>query len=97
MMILKDGLKKYIDIEGKRYYLISDYSNMGIREKTLNDKNVNIFHRDFSTIFNTLINAGVNIVDVQESRASREAIQLKPKYIYEKDRPMFLFIKAQKK
>lgn len=88
---------KYIEKEGKRYYLFSDYNNVGAREVKWNNDVLIKYHRNFSTTLNALIKAGFEIAEVRESQPSAEAIRLVEKYKYQLDRPYFLFIKAVKK
>ncbi len=90
-------MKKYIDIDDKRYYLISDYNNIGQRSRTWTVEGVIKYHRNFSCIINNIINAGMNLLEIQEPVATKEAIELIPKYIYQNDRPFFAFFKAIKK
>ncbi len=87
---------KHMEIDGKRYYLVSDYNNVGERNLDWNVKNVVKYHRNFETIVNNIVNAKMSIVEIQESKASKNAIKLVPKYVYQKDRPYFLFVKARK-
>jgi len=87
---------KYIENEGKRYYYLSDYNNVGERKIHWTIDGVVKYHRNFETILNTLIKHHLCLVRLEESKASEEAIKLVPKYIYQKDRPYFLFVKAQK-
>ena len=94
-IVPKDGTK-HIDIDGKRYYLVSDYNNNGKRVLDWNKKGVVKYHRNFETIISDLINAGFSIQQLREARPSKEAIKLVPKYVYQNDRPYFLFIKAKK-
>ena len=91
----KDGTK-HIDIDGKRYYLISDYNNIGERAIDWNIKGVIKYHRNFETIINALVRANLFVTELKETKPSQEAIKLVPKYIYQNDRPYFLFIKARK-
>ena len=91
----KDGTK-HIDIDGKRYYLISDYNNIGERAIDWNIKGVIKYHRNFETIINALVRANLFVTELKEAKPSKEAIKLVPKYIYQNDRPYFLFIKARK-
>lgn len=90
-------MKKYLLIDDKRYYLISDYNNLGQRSMTWNVEGVIKYHRNFSYIINNILNAGMMLLEVQESVASKEAIELIPKYKYQNDRPFFAFFKAIKK
>lgn len=89
-------MKKYLMIEGKRYYLLSDYNNIGKRSLNWNVEGVTKYHRNFSTIINSIINSGMNILQIQESQALKNAVKQVEKYKYQVDRSYFLFVKAQK-
>lgn len=91
----KDGTK-HIDIDGKRYYLVSDYNSDGERKIDWNIDGVIKYHRSISTLFNTIIQNNFVIEEVQEAKPSKEAIKLVPKYQYQNDRPYFIFIRAKK-
>ena len=95
--ILENDMKKYMEKNGKRYYYVSDYNNEGIRKVFWNVNDVVKYHRNMSTLINDIVNNKLSILEVKESYASKEAIQLVDKYKYQKDRPYFLFIKAIKK
>ena len=84
-----------IDIENKRYYLLSDYNNNGKRSIHWNIDGVVKYHRNFTTIINTLSENNFIIEKLVESYADEEVIKLEPKYKYQNDRPYFLFIKAK--
>lgn len=94
--ILND-IGKYIEKEGKRYYLISDYNDNSKRNIKWFDDNIIKYHRSFSLIINTLINQGFEILEVREAKVGKDVIKLVNKYKYQNDRPYFLFIKAKKK
>jgi len=87
---------KYVEIDGKKYYLVTDYNNIGKREVNWTVDCVIKYHRNFETIINTLIGANLQIEKIGESKASAEAIKLKPKYANQNDRPFFLYVKAKK-
>ncbi len=87
---------KHIELNGKRYYLLSDYQNEGKREKIWNNTTVTKYHRTYASIVNSLVKNGFQILEIKDSFASKEAVELKEKYKYEQDRPMFLFVKAKK-
>ena len=95
-IVYKEDVKKYITVGDKRYYLISDYNNCSKRTTFWNVDGVIKYHRNFSTTINAIVKAGMNIVEMQEPNASKEAIELVEKYKYQTDRPYFLFIKAIK-
>lgn len=89
--------QKRVELNGKTYYLLSDYENETKRDRVWNDTIVTRYHRTYSTIVNGLIQNGFEIELFQDSYADKKAIKLKEKYKFEKDRPMFLFVKAKKK
>lgn len=92
----REDLKNRIDIDGKRYYLLSDYANEGERNNFWNGVRVTKYHRSYCTLVNSLIKK-FKIVEMKDSYASDEAIKLRDKYKYEKDRPLFLIVKVVKK
>lgn len=94
--ILKEDMKKYTEIGDKRYFYLSDYNNQSKRLVNWNVKGVVKYHRNFETIINTIVNSNMKIIEIKEPVASKRAIALVPKYVYQKDRPFFLFVKAQK-
>ncbi len=94
--IRTEGIPKYVDKDGKRYSLISDYNNIGKREISWNIDGVVKYHRNFEVVINTIVNAGLIVLEVRESTASPEAIKLVEKYKYQKDKPYFVFFKAKK-
>lgn len=95
--ILEKGLPKYVDINNKRYFYLSDYNNQGERHsKVAGTTLLTKYHRNFSTIINTLVQNDFKILEVKESYASDDVIKLVDKYKFQKDRPYFLFIKVQK-
>lgn len=87
--------KNKVEINGKRYYLISDYQNEGVREKLWYHAIVTKYHRTFSTIINTLISNNFNILEVRDSNLLKPADENTEKYLSEIDCPDFLFVKAQ--
>ena len=87
---------KYIQKDNKRYYLTSDYNNVGKRLIDWNVEGVVKYHRNFETIFKALKESNMNIEELLEAKASKEAIEIVEKYKYLNDRPYFLFIKAKK-
>ena len=94
--ILDEQTEKYIEINKKRYYLISDYNNNSKREIIWNNDKVIKYHRNFSLTINTIINKGFNLLQIKESKPNDEIIKIVDKYKYQNDRPYFLFVKAQK-
>jgi len=92
----KEQEENRIDINNKRYYLISDYNRNGIRHILWNGETVEKYHRNFSELVNGLVEAGFKIDKVLEPIPTEEAINKMPKYIYQYDRPYFIFIRANK-
>jgi len=88
--------KKYVEIEGKRYYYLSDYNVDGVRNLKWNIDGVIKYHRSFSTIMNDLIESHFKILRVEESKPNKRALELVEKFKHQKDRPYFLFVKAEK-
>lgn len=87
---------KQIDIDGKHYFLISDYQNMGKRVYNWNGTNVEKYHRTIEYIINTLSNSNLNIEHIMPSYATKKAIKLVDKYKYQADLPYYLYIRAKK-
>lgn len=94
--IRTNDIPKYIEKDGKRYYYLSDYNDIGKRLIDWNIEGVVKYHRNFETIFNSLKDANMEIVELRESKASEEAIKIVEKYKNLNNRPFFLFIKARK-
>lgn len=87
---------KQVDIDGKHYFLISDYQNMGKRVYNWNGTNVEKYHRTMEYIINTLSNSNLNIEHIMPSYATQKAIKLVDKYKYQADLPYYLYIRAKK-
>ena len=88
--------KNYTEINGKWFLLVSDYNREGVREKEWNGIMVKKYHRNFSSLINGLVNSGFKIDKILEPIPDEESIKIIPKYIYQYDRPYFLFIRAKK-
>lgn len=89
-------MDNYIEYKNKRYYLLSDYNNVGKRNLIWNIDGAIKYHRNFSTIINTLALAGFKIIQAEESKPNEKAVAMVEKYKYQNDKPYFLFIKAIK-
>lgn len=96
IMLANDKMDNKIEIDGKRYYLLSDYCNEGERNVIWNDISVTKYHRTYATLVNALLKNNFCIVQMQDSYASEQAVKLCEKYKYQKDKPYFTFIKATK-
>lgn len=90
------GQDKRIDLKDKRYFIFSDYNVEGARTKLWNNTDVVKYHRNFKTTINTIINNNLELLAIEESTARPEAVEKVAKYIYQNDRPYFLFVKARK-
>ena len=95
--ILDKDYKKYITVGEHRYFYLNNYNNNGKRLIHWNVDNVVKYHRNFSLTLNTIINNNFELIQIEESTASKQAIELIEKYKYQKDRPYFLFMKAKKR
>ena len=88
--------EKKIDVNGKQYFLLSDYGNESVRNNYWNDVPVTKYHRTYATMTMALINNNFKIVDIKDSYATEETIRIYEKYKNQKDRPYFTFFKATK-
>jgi len=93
--IIREEKEKFY-INDKLYYLISDYNRNGERKRQWIVDDVIKYHRNFSSIINSLINAKFKIVEIVEPTPNDETLKIMPKYSNQFDRPYFLFIKVRK-
>ena len=75
---------------------LSDYGREGERESEWFVDNVKKYHRMFSTIVNSLIDAGFTIERMIEPEPSAELLKEYPDYIKLYHKPDFLLVKAKK-
>lgn len=94
--ILNDYSNNYVEINSKKYYLVSDYNNEGKRISHWFVDGVETYHRNMSHLINGLINAGFKLEKVEESLASEEAIKLKPKYKDQLDHSYYVYFRCRK-
>ncbi|TWH46283.1 bifunctional 2-polyprenyl-6-hydroxyphenol methylase/3-demethylubiquinol 3-O-methyltransferase UbiG [Sporomusa sp. KB1] len=80
----------------KLYWKLDNYNDEGIRKQKWFIDGVIKYHRTTSSIINTLIETGFNIVRVLEPIATEEAELLNEVLKEERRRPPFLIVKAQK-
>ena len=86
------------DEDGNKLYLnLADYGVEGERESVWFVDNVKKYHRTFSTIINTLIEAGFCIEEMIEPLPTNELLEKYPGYKDLFHKPDFLLIKATKK
>ena len=92
-----DGSRWIKDENGKKLFAnISNYSVDGERESTWFVERVKKYHRTFSTIINTLIEAGFQIDKLIEPVPTPEILKENPDYKDLLHKPDFLLIKATK-
>ncbi|NMM63288.1 class I SAM-dependent methyltransferase [Clostridium sp. P21] len=85
------------DENGKRlHWILDNYNEEGIRKQQWFVDGVIKYHRTTSTIVNTLVENGFNLVKMLEPTATKKAENLNTKLKQERKRPPFLIIKAQK-
>ena len=94
--ILKDYSKHYVIINDKKYFLLSDYNNEGLRKNFWYVEGVETYHRNMSHLVNGLIDAGFVLERLNESYATEEVIKLKPKLVEQKDHSYYVYFKARK-
>ena len=81
----------------KLFANISNYSVDGARESTWFVEKVKKYHRTFSTIINTLIEAGFQIEKLMEPVPNTEMLAVYPEYKDLLHKPDFLLVKAKKR
>lgn len=85
------------DENGKKLYLnLADYGVEGERESVWFVDHVKKYHRTFSTIVNTLIDAGFSIERMLEPLPSEELLERYPEYYDLFHKPDFLLLRAVK-
>ena len=85
------------DENGNKIYLnLADYGVEGERESVWFVDNVKKYHRTFSTIINTLIEAGFTIEKMIEPLPTAELLEKHPNYKDLFHKPDFLLIKTKK-
>ena len=96
--IIFDGKeqKNRVEIDGKNYYLLSDYQREGERKVIWNKTEVTKYHRTYASLVNSLISSNFKIVKILDSYASEDAIKQNENYKREIDRPIFTFVVARK-
>ena len=94
--ILTNLEHRWVMLNDKKYFLLSDYNNEGKRSNFWYIDGVENYHRNMSTLVNGLLKANFRLEKMQESYASEEAIRLRPKYIEQKDHSYYVYFKAKK-
>ena len=94
--ILNDYSDNFVVINGKKYFLISDYNNEGKRVSHWYVDGVETYHRNMSHLVNVIIHSGLTLLEMKESFATDEIIKLKPKLIEQKDHSYYVYFKSRK-
>ena len=95
--VILNGLEhRYVILNDKKYFLLSDYNNEGRRKSHWIIDGVVTYHRNMSHLVNGIIKAGFTLEELNESYATEEAIKIRPKYIEQKDHSYYVYIKAKK-
>ena len=94
--ILNDYSDNFVVINGKKYFLISDYNNEGKRVSHWYVDGVETYHRNMSHLVNGIIHSGLTLLEMKESFATDEIIKLKPKLIEQKDHSYYVYFKSRK-
>lgn len=85
------------DRDGNKTWPVNGYSIEGKRETNWFVQGVVKYHRKMSTILNSLIQAGFEILEVQEFAPTPEQIANHPALLEELERPMMLLVSARRK
>ena len=91
------GERWTVDEHGNKVYAnVSNYGLEGERESTWFVDGVKKYHRTFSTIINTLVEAGFTIERMIEPTPTKELLEKYPKYKDLFHKPDFLLVKVTK-
>ncbi|MBO5884512.1 MAG: methyltransferase domain-containing protein [Clostridia bacterium] len=88
--------EKKINVNGKQYFLLSDFGNETVRNNYWNGVPVTKYHRTYATLVNLFIKNKFSIIEIKDSFASEDVVRIYEKYKNQKDRPYFTFFKLQK-
>ncbi len=94
--VLKNLEHRYVILNDKKYYLLSDYNNEGKRTSHWFVDGVETYHRNMSHLVNGLINAGFTIEKLNESHATDEMVKIRPKFKEQNDHCYYVYINAKK-
>jgi SAM-dependent methyltransferase len=81
----------------KKYWQVDEYSSEGIRKSHWFVDGAIKYHRQLSSILNSLLDNGFQIERVLEPHAFEEAERKRPDLLAERRRPPFLMVSAHKK
>jgi ubiquinone/menaquinone biosynthesis C-methylase UbiE len=82
--------------EARVGWVVDHYAEEGLREHVWFGKQVERYHRRFSTLLNGLIDAGLTIERVIEPVPSQAWLRDHPEHIEERRRPTFMLVRASK-
>jgi SAM-dependent methyltransferase len=85
-----------VDAEGRRTWPVDSYLIEGPRTTDWLAKGVVKHHRTLGTTLNLLIRSGFQAEHVEEFCPSDEQIAMRPELAEERDRPMFLLVRARR-
>jgi len=85
-----------IDADGRRTWPVDSYLVEGPRTTDWLAKGVVKHHRTLGTTLNLLIRSGFQVEHVEEFCPSPEQIAARPELAEERDRPMFLLVRARR-
>ena len=85
-----------VDAEGRRTWPVDGYLIEGPRTTDWLAKGVVKHHRTLGTTLNLLIRSGFQVEHVEEFCPSDEQIAMRPELAEERDRPMFLLVRARR-
>jgi SAM-dependent methyltransferase len=86
------------DAEGHpRYWALDRYGEEGLREESWIVDGVRKYHRMQSTLLNGLIEAGLAIERVLEPMPDETMLRHHPDWVYERNRPFCLLVRARKR
>jgi SAM-dependent methyltransferase len=83
--------------DGMKTWPVDSYSNEGPRTTDWLAKGFTKQHRKFSTVINSVINAGFVVERIEEWGPTPDQIATRPDLAEERDRPLFLLVAAQRR
>jgi SAM-dependent methyltransferase len=87
---------EWVEHDGRRTWPLERYAEEGERVRDWLAPGVRKQHRTFSTLLNTLLDAGFTVRRVGESLPSPDQVAADPDLAEERERPMFLIVAADR-
>lgn len=87
------GWKK---IDGKDYWMVSDYSKEGLRLQNWFVEGVHKYHRKVSSIIQSLVSCGFMLTDIREPHPSKKCLEERNDLALHLERPPVLIIRVLK-